>query len=182
MSDGHTVIPSWLTSVIDRQLPTLSDTELRVLLVVVRQTLGRGKERDWLARSQIVSRTGRSPASVSRAVEALIQKRLIVAEDGSGQSCSTPQSRRALQSRLYFRCGEALYLARTTLSEDTHRSLRVKSSDTTETTILNSVVLHHDTLSVKPFWLALSEQPTQEQSERIAQEKNKIRETLRRKR
>ncbi len=55
---------------VDEVLPTLKDTELRVLLIVLRQTLGwregsdtrarwRYKRRDWISHSQMVRRTGR---------------------------------------------------------------------------------------------------------------------------
>lgn len=59
---GTTPVP---VALIDRVMPTLRDTELRVLLVVVRQTLGwqvgkdpyLRKERDWLTQSQLMRRT-----------------------------------------------------------------------------------------------------------------------------
>src|SRR4051812_27572085 len=67
--DRTTPVPHWL---LDEAMPLLSDTELRVLLVVTRSTLGwregeGRKESDWLSHRQLQARTGRSSAVVSRA-------------------------------------------------------------------------------------------------------------------
>lgn len=89
-------------------MPTLSDTELRVLLVVLRQTVGWRKERDWLARSQLVVRTGRSAHAVSRAVDDLVRRGLVVVEDVEGYALATTEARRAARSALYYRAGRRL--------------------------------------------------------------------------
>jgi hypothetical protein len=93
----------------DEVLPTLRDTELRVLLIVVRQTLGwregrtRYKRRDWLSRSQLTRRTGRASEAVSAAVDALARRGLIVVEDTAGNALATPEARRRHIGRLYYR-------------------------------------------------------------------------------
>ena len=75
----------------DEVLPTLTDTELRLILVVMRATLGwregsdsggwRYKRRDWLTHRQLVRRTGRSSASISSAIQSLVVAGLIRVED-----------------------------------------------------------------------------------------------------
>ncbi len=107
---GSTPLPNAL---LDTILPTLSDTELRVLLVVARSTLGwregRGrKERDWLSHSQLQKRTGRSGAPVSRAIDTLVKRGLLVVQDEAGSARATARERRALRSRLFFRLGDGL--------------------------------------------------------------------------
>ncbi|MCX6379874.1 MAG: hypothetical protein NT023_10425 [Armatimonadetes bacterium] len=94
---------------LDVEMPRLSDTEWRVLCVLVRQTLGWRDEvvgsrklRDWLTHSQLKKRTGRESAAVSRAVQSLLTKRLIVVEDSEGQALITPQQRQRQLGRLYF--------------------------------------------------------------------------------
>ena len=100
------------TRLVDEVMPRLRDTELRVLLVVVRQTLGwqegpdpmHRKERDWLTQSQLMRRTGRASAAVARAVDALVRDGLIEVLDRAG----TPAGRRrrngaAISGRLYYR-------------------------------------------------------------------------------
>lgn len=165
---------------VDEVLPTLTDTELRVLLVVLRQTVGRGKERDWLARSQIVARTGRSPDAVSRAVDSLSQNGLILVEEESGSPCVTPKARRAVQSRLYFRPGKTLESTAVVSNVDNLPvNLRVTQDDTTESNKKLPVVAYDKTRSGTPLWLQQPGQhPTTEEAERIEREKRKIRETL----
>lgn len=102
-------------ALLDRVMPTLRDTELRVLLVVVRQTLGwqegpsssQRKERDWLTQSQLMGRTGRGSGAVAHAVEVLVQAGLIEVQDRTGKPVRTPAERRRHLGRLYYRLGIA---------------------------------------------------------------------------
>ena len=104
-------VPTWL---VDEVMPRLRDTELRVLLVVVRQTLGwqegpdpmHRKERDWLTQSQLLRRTGRASEAVSRAVDALVRAGLIEVLDQAGSALVTPAERRRHLRRLYYRLSQ----------------------------------------------------------------------------
>lgn len=108
LTDGTVPVPNAL---IDRVMPTLRDTELRVLVIVVRQTLGwqvgndprQRKERDWLTQSQLMRRTGRASGAVSRAVDALVRRGLIDVLDSKGNPLVTPAERRRCLGRLYYR-------------------------------------------------------------------------------
>lgn len=108
LAGGTTPVP---TALLDRAMPQLRDTELRVLLVVVRQTLGwqvgkdpyLRKERDWLTQSQLMRRTGRASGAVARAVDALVRHGLIDVLDAAGRPLPTPAERRRQLGRLYYR-------------------------------------------------------------------------------
>ena len=108
LAGGTTPVP---TALLDKVMPTLRDTELRVLLVVVRQTLGwqvgkdprLRKERDWLTQSQLMRRTGRASGAVARAVDALVRRGLIDVLDGAERPLVTPAERRRCLGRLYYR-------------------------------------------------------------------------------
>ena len=108
LTGGTTPVP---TALLDRVMPTLRDTELRVLLVVVRQTLGwqvgkdprLRKERDWLTQSQLMRRTGRASGAVARAVDALVRRGLIDVLDKTERPLVTPAERRRCLGRLYYR-------------------------------------------------------------------------------
>ena len=110
---GTTPMPNGL---LDVAMPRLRDTELRVLLVVVRQTLGwqaspettRRKERDWLTQSQLIRRTGRASGAVARAVDALVRASLIEVSDRAGVPLTTPGERRRHLGRLYYRLSPAV--------------------------------------------------------------------------
>lgn len=105
---GTTPVPNDL---LDRVMPTLRDTELRLLLVVVRQTLGwqdgpdpsRRKERDWLTQSHLMRRTGRASEAVSAAVDGLVRAGLIEVQDKRGKPLVTPAERRRFLGKLYYR-------------------------------------------------------------------------------
>lgn len=101
--------------VLDHLMPTLRDTELRVLLVVIRQTLGwqeqngdmrtgnQRKWRDYISHSQLCRKTGRASAAVSAAVDSLIRQNLIVVEDVAGRQLYTPEDRRRHLGQQFFR-------------------------------------------------------------------------------
>ena len=89
-------------------MPSLRDTEWRLLCVVVRQTVGWGanghrhKRRDWLTQRQLIARTGRNSAAISTALDVLVRRRLVDATDEQGNLLLTPQERRRYRGRLYF--------------------------------------------------------------------------------
>lgn len=88
--------------ILDEWMPRLSDAEFRVLLVVVRQTLGwiedketkRRKEKDWISHSQLARKTGKGTASITRAIKILItEHNLIEAIDSKGKLLDTAVKR-----------------------------------------------------------------------------------------
>ncbi len=93
---------------LDDVMPLLSDTEWRVLCVVVRATLGwedgQGgrKQADWLTQSQLKARTGRASEALSRAIDGLVQKKLVLVCDETGEPLATPQERRRCAGRMLF--------------------------------------------------------------------------------
>ncbi len=117
---------------VDTVMPHLKDTELRVMLVVLRQTWGwkvdrtnvdrteagkqtrtskqptqkqATKRRDWISHRQLCRRTGRGSDAVSAAVASLTASGLIIVEDAGGKPLMTPEERRRCLGRLYFRPG-----------------------------------------------------------------------------
>lgn len=110
----HTPVPNYL---LDTLLPTLNGTELKVLLVVVRQTwgwhqAGRRKTRDWLTQSQLKTRTGHGSEAISHAIDSLVRRGLMQVEDQARNPLVTPAQRRRHCGKLYYRLGvHALGLA-----------------------------------------------------------------------
>jgi len=103
-------------AVFDRHLRDLKIAELKLLLVVIRQTLGwkdektesKRKEQDWLCGKQLMEKTGCSDRSISLAIDALVQYRLIQVTDDKGNILNLPSERKG-KSRLYFRLGRTLF-------------------------------------------------------------------------
>lgn len=98
--------------ILDKWMPILSDVELRILLVVTRQTLGwlwdpntkMRKKEDWISRGQLVRKTGKSPRSISDGIKALVEKfHVIEARDSRGGSLETASKRRAKFGKIYYR-------------------------------------------------------------------------------
>lgn len=134
--------------VFDQVLPTLKDTELRVLLIVLRQTLGwhgngpnGSKAADWLSHSQLRERTGRASEAVSSAVDVLVRRGLIEVADATGCAIPTSAQRRAHQGRLYYRPGRLIPLpgmAPVSDASDTSKSEIRKAKTTTSNNKLTS--------------------------------------------
>ncbi|MFD2565915.1 hypothetical protein [Pseudotenacibaculum haliotis] len=87
----------------------LKEVELKVLLVVIRQTYGyydkkrgRHKEWDWLTISFFVKKTSKSRKAIGLAIQLLINKRLIMVKNERGMLVHTPELRR-LSKKLYFK-------------------------------------------------------------------------------
>ena len=90
----------------------MSDTELRIVLVVTRATLGweldsetgMRKQEDWLSHYQLKERTGRGSASISAAIASCIKKEWIEARDISGKILDTKAKRAG--KRIFYRLGK----------------------------------------------------------------------------
>jgi phage replication O-like protein O len=97
----------------DIYLKTLSEKELKVLLVVIRQTLGwvdrdgKRKERDWMSQKFLANKTGLSRKSVSQGIDILVTKRLIKATSHSGDKLWYPSERRG-KERVYYGISDTL--------------------------------------------------------------------------
>lgn len=101
-----TPVPNVLFDIFLRQL---KGAELKVLLIIIRQTLGWAdaktklgrKERDWISGSQLQLKTGISRRAISIAIEGLVKRELIEVSDGI--SALNDASNRRGKVRLYFR-------------------------------------------------------------------------------
>lgn len=97
-------------NVFDVHLKDLGYAELKVLLVVIRQTYGwrdtktnSYKRWDWISQRFFVKKTGLSQRSVSTAISKLIAKQLIVVTNAQGKRVYRAQERQRA-SKLYFAC------------------------------------------------------------------------------
>jgi hypothetical protein len=102
LRSGYLAVPRAFLSQV---LPGLTDTELRVLLVVLVRTVGwveqgKPRRRAWIARSVFVSETGRSPDAITRATQSLAACGLLRITDEQGARVDARLRRRI--SRLYF--------------------------------------------------------------------------------
>ena len=94
--------------IFDCLLKELSSSELKIILVIIRQTIGwfdqktgKRKEKDRISVSQFVEKTGLSRKSISKAIGLLSMKNLIVVVDKSGKSLNISQQRKG-QTSIYY--------------------------------------------------------------------------------
>jgi hypothetical protein len=96
-------------NVVFEYMPTLSEAELKLYLVILRQTLGwqTGKNKarkvyDWISASQFQKKAGLSRRAITTALASLTHRNLILIADEHGTVLHTPQSRKG-KTRLYYR-------------------------------------------------------------------------------
>ena len=102
--------------IFDFYLRDLNAIELKVLLIIVRQTLGwadrRGmfgrKEADWISGSQFIKKTGSSRRAISSAIDQLVKKGLIEVLDDYGTVLKYSEQRKG-KLRLYYRLHISIY-------------------------------------------------------------------------
>ena len=102
--------------IFDTYLKELNSSELKVLLVVIRQTLGwadrRGmygrKETDWISGSQLQQKTGSSKRAISSAIEILVKKDIIEIIDEKGYILNNPEKRQG-KTKLFYRLKSNVY-------------------------------------------------------------------------
>ena len=100
----HIIIREWM--------PRLTDVELRVLLVIVDQTLGwiadtetgRRKDRDWISMSQLILKTGKGRTKISAGIKSLIEIHgLIEATNPKGKLLDTAEKRKQNRAQIFYR-------------------------------------------------------------------------------
>lgn len=107
MLPNSTQVPNFI---LDELLPSLKPTELTLLLIIIRSTIGwvedtatgRRKEKDWLSSSQLVAKTGFRRKAISSAIQSLSDRRLISVLDSQGNLLSSAKERRG-KLKLYYR-------------------------------------------------------------------------------
>ena len=94
--------------IFDQYLPILKPTEVALLFVIIRQTIGwinpdtkRRKQTDWITGYQLRQKTGYSRRAISSALDSLTQNGLIKIYDGGGRELNTPEERKGKMRLLY---------------------------------------------------------------------------------
>jgi hypothetical protein len=158
MIPNSTQIPH---DIIRVHMVNLSDTALRVILVITDQTLGwiedpitkKRKEKDWISYSQLTAKTGRQTAAISNAIKELEDKKLIDVLDEEGNAISKENR---IGKRLYYRLKtssesedvEANLFGKRNSESEIRKAKTHKETDTKETdTKLNNATENFDKFS-----------------------------------
>lgn len=94
--------------IFDELLPLLSMAELKILLVIIRQTYGwinpetkRRKQRDRISHAQFISKTGLSRRIIITTIQKLLNKHYIKITNQCGELLHLPEQRKG-KRRLYY--------------------------------------------------------------------------------
>ncbi len=109
MIPNTTQIPN---NLFNGEMHKMKDTELRIVLIVARKTLGwlenietgMRKEEDWISRSQLIKFTGKTGRAISTAIDSCVKKNWIEARSKDGELLNTPQKR--LGKKIFYRLGK----------------------------------------------------------------------------
>lgn len=92
----------------DRYLPTLTESELKILLVVIRQTYGwvdkktrKRKTRDRISHGQFMQKTGLSRRVISKTLKSLVHKELVSVTDQYGNVLNESGDRKGMARMFY---------------------------------------------------------------------------------
>ena len=109
--NAYTMIPN---DVFDELLIELTGSELKIFLVILRQTLGwknqrTGKRKIWdrINQYQFKQKTGLSKRVISQSIQSLVDKKLIRITNYEGNILDTPLKRRG-NPHLFYSLGERL--------------------------------------------------------------------------
>lgn len=112
-----TQVPNFL---FDTLLPKLTESELKILLVVIRQTIGwldkrtgKRKVRDRISIGQFVKKTGLSKRTINNSIQSLVLKQLLEITDFKENKLDKPCQRKG-KSYLFFSFNEPAQLTTST--------------------------------------------------------------------
>ncbi len=95
-------------SLFDIHLPTLTESELKLLIIIIRQTngwydkaTGRRKTRDRISHGQFMKKTGLCRRVISRSLQSLVEKGLITVTCENGRILHRSEERKGM-ARLFY--------------------------------------------------------------------------------
>jgi len=97
-------------SVFDKYIPLLKPSEVIILLIILRQTIGwynpktkKRKVRDWISYKQFEKKSGLSRKTISQAIHKLVQSNLVLTTDSNHNLLQTPGQRKG-KVCIYYQC------------------------------------------------------------------------------
>jgi len=95
-------------SLVDTHLPNLTESEIKMVLVILRQTngwvdkrTGGRKTRDWISHGQFMKKTGLCRRVISKSLQSLVEKDLIQITCKFGNTLHKPEERKGV-TRIYY--------------------------------------------------------------------------------
>ncbi len=122
----------------------MNDTEFRVVMLVIRATLGweadketgMRKSEDWISSRQLKEKTGRQSGALSKAIDKCIREGWIEARSKTGEVLDTKGKRKG--KNIYFRLGNSILFTTSSESEDVVVKEKSTSSETANAETANA--------------------------------------------
>lgn len=102
-----TPTPNWLYN---GEMKKMNETELKVVLLVTRKTLGwfdtttsERKQQDYISQSQFKEFTGKESAAIAQAIQSSVLHGWIIAKDKDNNICDTPEKR--ARRKIWYQLG-----------------------------------------------------------------------------
>jgi len=134
-------------SLFDTHLRELTEAELKILLVTIRQTFGwfdcntgKRKNRDRITHSQFKQKTGLSNRIISKTIKSLSFKKLIQVTDYEGRELSEPKDRKG-KPYLFYGVQNPMHLATSTNAQNMLEPMTRSSYNKTNYTKLKETKL-----------------------------------------
>ncbi len=137
----------------------MKDTELRIVLIVTRKTLGwiadpetgMRKEEDWISRSQLIRLTGKKGRSITDAINNCIKQEWIEARDENGELLDTPRKRERIGrgGKIFYRLGKT-FIGRIKGSKKCVAKITKQKMRATKQTALQNKSVYKKNMSDKP--------------------------------
>ena len=131
----------------DKHLKELTEAELKILLVTIRQTFGwydsttgRRKSRDRITRNQFSQKTGLSNRIISKTIQSLSVKKLILVTDFNGNELEHPKERKG-KPYLFYGIPNPVQLTTSTSAQRTPEPVYGSAYNKTNRTKLNRTKL-----------------------------------------
>ncbi len=149
------------------EMNKMSDTELRIVLVVTRATLGweedkdtkMRKQEDWISYYQLKQKTGRGYTAIAQAIDNCVKRRWIEARDSKGNLLDTKNKR--IGKKIFYRLGSIFLDTIKTSSESEEVKPTSSESEITESEITQSEAYKRNTITKETSIQKISEQSSQ---------------------
>mgnify|MGYP001567446787 CR=1 FL=1 len=146
-----TPTPNWVFS----EMKRMSETELKIVLLVTRKTLGwfdpmtsERKIQDYISQSKFMEFTGQSNRAISTGIQACVGHGWIIARDKSGNLCDLPEKR--ARRKIWYQLG-AIFIHKTSNEESSSVTksgeLFAKSGELNDTNLVKKVHSTKETLT-----------------------------------
>lgn len=132
-------------------LPTLTEAELKIILTVIRQTIGwqdkrtgKRKMRDRITSYQFIQKTGLAKRTVTKAIQNLLQKHLLVVTDYAGMQLTNADERKG-KSYLYYSLFHPVHNHTQTNAQDVPTPVHKSNHNKTNYQKISKTKLRQDT-------------------------------------